>query len=187
MVALMGPSGVGKTTFLDCIMGAAKPLPCGTLQCTDRIARVHQDLRLVRESSALTNVLHGCLASSTTLAGHLVPRLLFSPIERERARALLQSAGLGERLTTPVRYLSIGEQQRVAVCRALMASPRLLLADEPVAALDNESASMMLTLMRTHARTHALAVLCVLHNLDMARAFCDRVILLSPTGTLAKE
>jgi phosphonate transport system permease protein len=170
-VAILGDSGSGKTSLLGCLTGRLSPSE-GTAQCHGRVATIHQDLRLVRERSALANVLHGAMGRH----GFGSTMLRFPRPERDRALALLRRVGLGHRLQTKVKHLSGGEQQRVAIARALMQDPQILLADEPVAALDQHNAHAIMRLLHEVGREHKLTIVAVLHDCQLAETFADRVL-----------
>jgi phosphonate transport system permease protein len=170
-VAILGASGSGKTTLLGCLSGRLSP-SAGAIHRDGRIAIIHQDLRLVRQRTALQNVLHGSMGRQPlwrTLVG-------FPSHERQRAIALLQRVGLGHRIHSPVGRLSGGEQQRVAIARALMQDPTILLADEPVAALDNANARAIMRLLHELQRERKLTLISVLHDCALAETFADRII-----------
>jgi len=170
-LAVVGPSGSGKTTLLGCLSGRIAPT-AGTVACDGSVAVIYQDLRLVKQQSALWNVLHGCLGRVSALRG-LVG---FPRAERVAARQWLARVGLTERMHTPVARLSGGEQQRVAIARALMQRPAILLADEPVAALDTDNARAVMHLLAEIGREHDLTVISVLHDFALAEDFADRVV-----------
>jgi phosphonate transport system permease protein len=170
-VALLGSSGSGKTSLLGCLSGRLSPTS-GSIECGGRIAVIHQDLRLVKQRSALQNVLHGCMGRHAwwrTMAG-------FPRAERARAIALLQRVGLGQRVQAKVKHLSGGEQQRVAIARALMQDPAILLADEPVASLDKHNAQAVMQLLRDLARERELTMVSVLHDCELAENYADRLV-----------
>ena len=174
-LAVLGPSGGGKTTLLRCLSGRL-PRDCergGSVAVVgERVVTIHQDLRLVQERSALCNVLDGC-ACRVPLWRTLAK---FPRGEKERARALLRRVGLGGRMRTPVRHLSGGEKQRVAIARALMQDPAVLLADEPVAALDEANAESVMRLLDRLRREDELTLVSVLHDRDLARRHADRAV-----------
>jgi phosphonate transport system permease protein len=169
---ILGPSGSGKSSLLRVLAGAQDPTS-GHVETSGRIARIHQDLRLVPQLSAMANVLHGAL-------GRLgfAQSLRFPVAERERAESLLKRVGLGHRLNAAVRTLSGGEAQRVAIARALMQDPDILLADEPVAALDPATADDLMALLDSLRRERGLTLVTVLHDHDLAARYADRVITL---------
>jgi lipoprotein-releasing system ATP-binding protein len=178
MVALTGPSGVGKSTLLHLVAGLDRP-DAGTVRVggTDvaslrgveadafrrrTVGIVYQFHFLLPEFTALENVL-----MAAVVAGER-PRAA-----RERARALLQEVGLGEREDHLPSRLSGGEQQRVALARALLNGPRLLLADEPTGNLDEETAAQVFGLLLDLRKRRGLTVLLATHNAGLAAA-CDR-------------
>jgi len=167
-LAVLGLSGSGKTTLLGCLSGRIKP-SAGDVRVDGTTAVIHQDLRLVKQRTALQNVLHGCLGRHNRIVG-------FPKVEFEQAKRWLQRVGLGRRMYMPVALLSGGEQQRVAIARALMQDPKILLADEPVASLDNVNAKAVMTLLDNIAREEHLTVISVMHDCDLAEAFADRII-----------
>ena len=171
-VAVLGPSGSGKTTLLACLASRLEPQR-GTVAVEGRVATIHQDLRLVRQSSALANVLHGSLGRRRGWAALAAPKA-----DVERAVRLLNAVGLGHRVHQRVSRLSGGEQQRVAIARALMQDPAVLLADEPVASLDEANAQAMMALLGRLCRERGLALVTVLHDSHLASTHADRVLFL---------
>lgn len=172
-VAIVGPSGSGKTSLLRVLAGELAPTS-GELLRSGRVASIHQDFRLVGTASALANALHGAAAE----VGFWRSLVAWPAQTRARAVEWLQRVGLGARLQQRVDRLSGGEQQRVALARALLRRPSLLLADEPVSALDQASARALLQLLDTLRRQHRITVVSVLHDLGLAREFADRVLTL---------
>ena len=170
-VAIVGSSGAGKTTLLRCLAGT-ETRARGDVTCAGVVATVHQDLRLVPQTSALANVLHGALGRT----GFWASMGGFPQAERARAMELLQRVGLADRASQRVRSLSGGEQQRVAIARALMQQPTILLADEPVAALDDENAERVLALLTKLCREEGVTLVTVLHQRALATRFADRVL-----------
>lgn len=176
-VALSGASGLGKTTLLHLIAGILKP-DAGTVrldgievsQLTEperdrlrasRIGYIFQTFNLLPGFSCLEN---------------LLVAMSFGPgADRPRAEALLRRVGLGQRLHHQPRQLSTGQQQRVAVARALANRPRLVLADEPTGNLDQANAREVLRLIREACAENAAALLLVTHDPDILGGF-DTVI-----------
>lgn len=185
---LLGHSGAGKSTLLRCVNGLETPTG-GTVHVDGRqvdrrslpalrrrIAMVHQHFGLVPRASAASNVMAGAIPALPLwriLTG-LYPEAL-----RRKACALLESVGLEEaHLARRAEQLSGGQQQRLGLARAFMLDPAIILADEPVASLDPAISREVLELLRVHARERGATVLCSLHQLDLARAFADRIIAL---------
>ena len=188
VVAVLGPSGSGKSTLFRCITRLAEPDAgeiyvggrplhglAGTALARARrdIGVVFQQFNLIRRRTARENVLAGRLGTSPLWR---VASGLFSAEDQSRAVAALEAVGLSDQIDQRADTLSGGQQQRVALARALAQESRILLADEPVASLDPESAEAMLSLMQSLARSKGLAVLCTLHQPQLAARYADRVI-----------
>lgn len=186
-VAVVGPSGVGKSSLLACLAGMLDPGAGSiTYRCAQRcdhapvdfqkrLGLVFQHLRLTANASVLTNVCCGVLGQHSwwrTLFG-------FSTQEKRRARDLLERFGLRGYERLPVGEISGGERQRTAIARALMQSPELILADEPVASLDPALARSVLGYLRDETRASQRTVFCVLHDPDLVDEFADYVLTLS--------
>jgi len=187
-VALLGPSGAGKSTLLRTINGLV-PYSSGEVRVGGRlvsartlrgvraeVAMVFQSAGLVPRATVLENVLAGALRRLGPWRALLGwwPRAW-----RKKACALLAEVGLKEaHLYRRAATLSGGEQQRVGIARAFMAAPKLLLADEPVASLDPATSRDVLELIRRLAANRGCAVLCSLHQMDLARAYADRGVAL---------
>ncbi len=168
---VLGASGSGKTTLLGLLSGRLKATS-GSVVTRGRVAVIYQDLRLIKQRTALANVLDGALVRHSGMRSLLpAPRA-----EVRRATELLTRVGLPHRLHTRVGKLSGGEQQRVAIARALMMDPQILLADEPVAALDNANARSIMRLLRDLQRERGLTLVTVLHDCALAEEFGDRVL-----------
>jgi phosphonate transport system ATP-binding protein len=186
--AVLGPSGAGKTTLFRSILRLLRPqtgriwfekedlLSCSPKvlgRLRSRIALVAQQFNLVRRRSALVNCLGGRLSELPLwrcLLGWYPDDLL-----AEGLAALDRVQLLGHAFQRADR-LSGGQQQRVAVARALTQKARLLLADEPVASLDPESAAGVLTLLRLLCQAGELTVVCNLHQVGLARQYSDRIL-----------
>jgi len=188
-VAVLGPSGAGKTTLFRCLTGLTCPdggsvLVRGRDICAIRgrelraarqdVALIFQQFNLVRRLTALHNVLAGRLAR---LATWRVLLRRFARADRQRALACLDAVGLLDRAYARADQLSGGQQQRVAIARALAQEATVLLADEPVASLDPESATAVLDTLRVVARA-GVAVVASLHQVHLATAYADRIIAL---------
>jgi putative ABC transport system ATP-binding protein len=172
-VALRGESGSGKTTFLNLIAGILKPdsgriavtgLEMSALSETQRdrlrattIGYIFQTFNLLQGYTCLENVL---LAMSFGLGA-----------DKEQAQRLLRRVGLGDHLNHRPRQLSTGQQQRVAVARALANRPKLVLADEPTGNLDPSNSREVLKLIRETCRENSAALLFVSHDTDALGQF----------------
>jgi phosphonate transport system ATP-binding protein len=187
-VAVLGPSGSGKSTLFRCITRLTEP-DAGEIRIGGRqidrlgarslgrarsdIGVVFQQFNLVRRRTALANVL---TAKLPTLPVWRVAFGLYPDMLRERAEEALRAVGLDAQSGQRADTLSGGQQQRVAIARALMQESRILLADEPVASLDPDTARTVLGQMRMLARSRGLAVLCTLHQPHLAAEFADRTL-----------
>lgn len=173
-VALVGTSGSGKTTLLNVAAGITTPdagtVTVGGVEITrmlepvrdrfrsERIGYVFQTFNLLTAFTALENVLLGMSFSS-------------QPANRHVAIELLGRVGLGDRLHYRPSQLSVGQQQRVSVARALAKTPRLLLADEPTANVDGPNQQAILELMQTTCRENNITLLLVTHTAEVAGQF----------------
>ena len=175
---IMGPSGSGKSTLQN-ILGTLEPPTRGsvTLNGCDPFTLPARDLARFRNSSVgFIFQDHHLLPQCSALENVLIPTL---PEKRdedvmERARLLLQRVGLGDRLEHRPAELSGGERQRVAVARAMINRPKLLLADEPTGNLDHKTASAVAALLiELHREENTMLVL-VTHRQDLAGQFARR-------------
>jgi lipoprotein-releasing system ATP-binding protein len=163
-IAITGASGSGKSTLLH-LLGGLETADHGAIEFDNSdggIGFVFQFHYLLPDLSALENV--------------ALP-LLIARWRRERAydraRTLLQNSGLGDRTDHPVSHLSGGEQQRVAVARALITEPKLLLADEPTGNLDAAIGEEIGRTLVTYAHNHSAVTIIATHSTTLAR-MCDR-------------
>jgi lipoprotein-releasing system ATP-binding protein len=180
MLAVIGASGVGKSTLLH-VIGGLDTLDAGSIRVGDAwIDRMGDDERVAFRNRHVGFVFqfHHLLPEFTALENVSMPLLIGGvPVAEARRRAgeLLDRVGLSSRLEHRPGALSGGEQQRVAVARALVSRPSLLLADEPTGNLDEGTARELHALMRTMHQEHALTSIIVTHNSTLAAA-CDRVV-----------
>ncbi len=181
-VGLIGPSGSGKTTLLHLVAGIERPergriAVDGTVmsELSDASARafrirklglVFQEFALLEHLDVLDNVL---------LPYRISPVLELDTVARSRALSLIERVGLAESSRRLVTQLSQGERQRVAVCRALVTEPSLLLADEPTGNLDPANKFRVIDLLRDYAKEHDATLLTVTHDHDLLDRF-PRVI-----------
>lgn len=138
-----------------------------------RIAMVFQQFNLVRRSTVLANVLTGRLGYQEGVRA-LVPA--YSDADRDLAWRALERLDIAEKATVRADMLSGGQMQRVALARALAQQPEILLADEPVASLDPETAVVVLDYLRDINRSDGITVLCAIHHLDLAKRYADRIV-----------
>ncbi len=188
LAVVLGGNGCGKTTLLRCIIRSLTPTTGEILLGGNDLARLEgrqlrenrqelaligQHAALVRRRSVLANVACGALARHRTTWTNFggVPAT-----ELPAATDCLRQVGLVHLAGQRAGTLSGGQAQRVAIARALLQRPLVLLADEPVASLDPEAANEIMRLLRTLAHQQGLAVLCVLHQVDLAFAYADRII-----------
>lgn len=181
-VAIVGPSGSGKTTLLNLLAGTLVPrsgeIEVAGQQLTgmtegarrrfriDRVGQVFQAFELLEYLSVKENI--------------LLPRLIDAAFKdqagsQRRIESLLASVGLQEKADKRPAELSHGERQRVAVCRAMLNHPQLLLADEPTGNLDQANKQKVVDLLIEQAREHGSMLLMVTHDRSMLDAF-ERVI-----------
>ncbi len=172
-VALEGESGLGKTTFLNLIAGILKPDAGRITIAGQAMSALSEPERDRLRATAIGyifqtfNLLQGYTCLENVLLG-----MSFGPgADQAFAETLLRRVGLGEHLKHQPRQLSIGQQQRVAVARALANRPRLVLADEPTGNLDYKNASKSVTLIRDVCRENGAALLLVSHDREILSQF----------------
>lgn len=176
-VAIFGPSGCGKTTFLHLIAGivaaSAGRISVGDTVVTDlgeaardrfrarTIGYVFQSFHLIRDFSCLENVELGMSFGAK--------------VDRDFGKSLLERVGLGDRLDYRASQLSVGQQQRVAVARALANRPRVVLADEPTGSLDEDAGAKVVGLLRELCAENRASLLLVSHDKALVESFERRV------------
>ena len=174
LVALEGQSGSGKSTLLNVISGISRPDSGHVLISgldivklaesqrdrlrADRVGLIFQQFNLLPGFTALENVLVAMSFGSAVA-------------DKVRAESLLESVGLADRLHHKPAALSIGQQQRVAVARALANRPRILLADEPTASIDPAHQQQVINLLQTTCQDENVALLVVTHAPEIAKQF----------------
>ena len=187
-VALAGPSGAGKTTVLDLCTGRIVPStgsvsvlghdlavlrPAQLRAVRRRIGSIHQQLDLAGPLRVVHNVNAGHLGRWSTARSL---RSLARPLEVSTARETLGRVGIADKLYERTDRLSGGEQQRVALARVLVQRPELVLADEPVASLDPARAEEVMDLLGALAGDGGRTLVVSLHDFELARRRCDRVV-----------
>jgi lipoprotein-releasing system ATP-binding protein len=179
MAAVVGASGVGKSTLLH-LLGGLDRVDEGTIQVDGTNLTALHDSEMVafrNHSVGFVFQFHHLLPEFNAVENAEMPmRIARLPLAGAKARAeeLLRRVGLGERLTHVPGMMSGGEQQRVAVARALVMRPKLLLADEPTGDLDEATAESLHALLREMHRDFGLTSVIATHNPRLAAA-CDRV------------
>jgi lipoprotein-releasing system ATP-binding protein len=171
-VALVGPSGAGKSTLLH-IAGLLESPSSGRVMINGRdCAKLSEAdrTRLRRQEIGFIYQFHQLLPEFSALENVVIPR-----DAEVRARELLGSLGLAERVDHRPAELSGGEQQRTAICRGLANAPKLLLADEPTGNLDPHTSEYVFQELLALIRHHGVAALIATHNMDLARRM-DRVL-----------
>jgi lipoprotein-releasing system ATP-binding protein len=180
MLAIVGASGVGKSTLLHLLGGLDRP-DSGRIAIQGRALGTMADDDLVAFRNAQVGFVfqfHHLLPEFSALENAEMPmRIARRPIVGARAAAqtLLERVGLGERLDHRPAMLSGGEQQRVAVARALVMAPALVLADEPTGDLDETTGDTLHALFRAMHRERGLTSVIATHNPRLAAA-CDRIL-----------
>lgn len=180
--AVVGPSGCGKTTFLHLLAGIHRATS-GSIRIGDtdvtqlseahrrvfrlsQIGFVFQNFELIDYLNVLDNVLLPCRVGTA---------VKLNSTTRDRAAALLQQAGLADFSKRNVTQLSQGERQRVALCRALLVEPSLLLADEPTGNLDPETSEQVLNLLFEFIRQNQTTFVMVTHDHSLLHRFDQTV------------
>ena len=180
MVAVVGPSGAGKSTLLHLLGGLDRP-NAGTVKVAEFDIFKLGDVDLARFRNGEIGFIfqfHHLLPEFTAVENTMMPLLIARNSRRAaltRAQSMLTSVGLADRVTHKPGELSGGEQARVALARALVARPRLLLADEPTGDLDSKTSESIHGLLKEVHRSQKLTSIIVTHNERLA-SICDRVL-----------
>jgi phosphonate transport system ATP-binding protein len=187
-IALIGPSGAGKTTLLRLLNTSLTPTSgrltlfnrnIQTLSQRDRrhtirqIGTIYQQFNLVPSLRVIHNLNAGRLGYWPTWKALLS---LIYPLGIPAAQAVLAQVGIPEKLFDRTDRLSGGQQQRVAIARVLLQNPRVILADEPIASLDPALSREILTLLTKLCQEQGRTLIMSLHDVELARQFCDRII-----------
>ena len=177
-LAWVGRSGSGKTTLLHLLAGILCPssgsIVCCSSELTDLDDGARRDFRagnvgLVFQDFALLDYL--TVLDNILLPYHINRSLRLDETVRHRARQLAEEVGIGDYLSRRPTDLSHGERQRIAVCRALIASPAVILADEPTANLDEDNAGRVVEALDQHARRHGSTLIVVTHDAHVRDRF----------------
>jgi phosphonate transport system ATP-binding protein len=186
--AIIGPSGAGKSTLIRCINRLIEPTS-GTIRLhgTDMLGLNTKELRLMRRHIGMIfqefNLINRMSVMDNVLSGRLgyvgAIRSIFRNFTNrdiQRALELLERVGLQDHVDKRADELSGGQRQRVGIARALMQEPNLLLLDEPTSALDPKISREVMTLIRTIATELKVPVLCNIHDVQLAKEFCNKII-----------
>jgi len=182
LAALVGPSGAGKSTLLH-LAGLLERPDAGEVRVAGQDCGGLSDDRrtkLRRATLGFVYQFHHLLPEFSALENVMIPQMIAGVprgAARDKAAELLRRVGLGERLSHRPARLSGGEQQRVAIVRALANDPKVLLADEPTGNLDHTTADGVMATLIEITRATGLAALIATHNLDLARRL-DRIVVL---------
>lgn len=181
-VAIIGPSGSGKTTLLNLISGIFLPQQ-GTVSVNNvdinrlsdsqrralritSIGFIFQDFKLLDYLNVMDNILHPFRITSA---------LTLTKIIQQRAEELAEQIGIYDKLKSKPKELSQGEKQRVAICRALLTNPQLILADEATGNLDPQNKTLILDQLFNYVKTYNATLIAVTHDHELLVSF-DRVI-----------
>ncbi len=187
-VVILGANGCGKSTLLRCMLGL-EPLSAGQILIDDQdinrlrgsqlrrlrstMGSVFQQFNLVGNLSVFQNVLFGRLGNDGILRSL---NLTCSQATRDQAMHCLERVGLAHLAARRTDQLSGGQQQRVAIARMLMQDVRIVFADEPVASLDPKAGREVMDLLFDIVHERKLTVICVLHQLELAKSYAQRLV-----------
>ena len=176
IIAIAGPSGIGKSTLLRTIAGLVSPIS-GTLEVCGKtlpespprghLGYVPQKLGLVRHASVRHNVDQGARAGTR-----------LRKERNERSTGAIEQMGLTDKSREPIRRLSGGQQRRVATARTLAQRPRLILADEFLSELDEETLSSVLEAVTNYVRENDASLIVVEHDITRAKMMADKLLVI---------
>ncbi|MCC7429855.1 ABC transporter ATP-binding protein [bacterium] len=179
-IAVVGNSGIGKSTLLH-VLGTLDRPTSGTIKIENEniFAKTDKELAIYRNKTmGFIFQFHHLLPEFTAYENLLIPTLIHekrTPEKEQKALDLLEKVGLAERIHHKPSQMSGGEQQRVAVARALMNNPKLILADEPSGNLDRKTSQELHNLLKSFSRDQQQTFIIVTHNEKLA-SLADRVL-----------
>lgn len=187
-LAIIGPSGAGKSTLIRCVNRLVEPSGGSVRLLGEEVTKLNkrdlrrlrrnagmifQEFNLINRMSVMDNVLSGRLGYTGNLRSVFRS---FPSHDIQRALELLDRVGLTDHVDKRADELSGGQRQRVGIARALMQKPKLLLLDEPTSALDPKISREVMALIREIARELGVPALCNIHDVQLAKEFCNRII-----------
>ena len=189
-VVIIGPSGSGKTTLIRCFNGLEVP-QSGSMRIFGRDLRSEPDaLKATRRDVAMLFQSFNLYSNKTVLRNvSLAPMRVFGMPRKEaeaRAMAEIERVGVAECAHRYPFEISVGQQQRVAVARALVMKPKLFLLDEPTSALDPELVNSVGEMLTSIAAMEGMTFVCITHALGFARSIADRIVFMSEGKVVAE-
>ncbi|QDF28885.1 phosphonate ABC transporter ATP-binding protein [Halarcobacter anaerophilus] len=187
-IGIIGPSGAGKSTLLMSITGGIKVFngkfevldidlenikKKNLIKLREQIGVVFQGYNLVDRLSVLDNVVSGMLKDIPLTRAILK---LYKNKELEKAKEYMDIVDITKHSLKRCDELSGGQRQRVAIARALAAEPKIILADEPVSALDPKSAKKVMEVLKRVNEVYGVTVITNLHHLEYAKEYCNRIV-----------
>ncbi len=187
-IGIIGPSGAGKSTLMMSIVGGIKVFD-GKFKVLghdmngikkkklrkirEQIGIIFQGYNLVDRLSVLDNVISGMLGDIPVARAVL---RYYKDKELKKAKEYMDVVDMTKYAAKRCDELSGGQRQRVAIARALAGEPKIILADEPIAALDEKSAKKVMDILKRVNQTYGVTIITNLHHLDVARRYCNRII-----------
>ncbi|WP_339693897.1 ABC transporter ATP-binding protein [uncultured Roseivirga sp.] len=171
---ILGKSGSGKTTLLHILGGLLKPVEGKVIIDETNLYQLSgSEMDKYRGQNIGLVFQKAHLVSALTVKDNLLLAQYFSGIPQDKARIkeVLETLNLGEKLNSKVRQLSQGEQQRVTIARALLNKPRVILADEPTASLDDDNANSVIQLLKEQAESNNASLIIATHDQRVKDAF----------------
>ena len=174
IVSIIGESGIGKTTFLKTIANLIKPIE-GTLETFEeevvtvrgRVGFIPQKLGLIKHETVFANVMEGAICNESiwrSIIGFHEQRTI------DTVQETIEQMNLSDKINEPVKRLSGGQQRRVAIARTIAQKPRLILADEFLSELDDNTADNVWNTMLDYVKTDSVTLVIVEHNVDRTKA-----------------